>query len=651
MAKPRKPKRQSAVVELREEVTVRRLRARLEKASLHAALKAQKEMLSTYAAADRGRRNKDWRANGISADMAIIPDADTINARARQMVRDSWIAKSAVSAFARNVIGCGIIPVPQAKNADGTLNTELNKQLMLAFWTWASDRMVCDVEKDQTFWQQQTLAESERATVGEAFIVWSYAPSIVNGKIDTRKPIGLKLQAFEPEQLDTTILSHTDPVTNEVREVRGGLELDSFGVVVGYHVFSRNPHDYSFRQSLRSQRIPAERVFHYYKKERVRQKRGVTPLATVLQDMRDSARAKDANLWRMIMEACIGMMVKRDATTGAGGNRFQGILPRGTGDNGTTASGMPTVDWTPGMVAVPEPGTTLEAFIPQAPGNQYGPFQMQIARGVAAGSGISYGQLTRDFTQGTYSGQRQEMLEDRKEFEPLSEMCAHNLILPIFKLFVGFMVLEGRVVAPDYAKDPDRYTAAEYVSPPPTWIDPKAEADALEKLIQLRVITREEIAQMRGHRLADILDKIAAEKKTADNLGITFEENVDATGVLAEAQAKVTTAEASKITAETAAQAAEPDNANLSAIPKEVPNYRLATIETAKCSLCRFQQNGKCSAYDFLDDPNHVCDAFETQPAMEGGKRAIQVAPVPDGERPMDDPEGSFLDRAQRGVD
>src|SRR5687768_116858 len=78
---------------LREELDVRRRRAKLEITALKAAAEAQKAMLSSYAAASRGRSNHDWRASNISADAAIIPDAQTLNARARQMVRDSWVAR------------------------------------------------------------------------------------------------------------------------------------------------------------------------------------------------------------------------------------------------------------------------------------------------------------------------------------------------------------------------------------------------------------------------------------------------------------------------------------------------------------------------------------------------------------------------------
>src|SRR4051794_28620663 len=161
----------------RAECAARELRAGLEMASLRAAMKAQRAILrdsgldarglATYEAAKSGRKNKDWRAPGISADAARLPDDPVLNTPARQMGGDTWVASSAVSAFARNVIGTGIIPVPQIKDAADKLNVRVNKAAMLEFWTWASDKHACDVEEDQTFWQMQTLAETERATVGE----------------------------------------------------------------------------------------------------------------------------------------------------------------------------------------------------------------------------------------------------------------------------------------------------------------------------------------------------------------------------------------------------------------------------------------------------------------------------------------------------
>lgn len=720
----RRTKTGNASEPLREELTVRRLRARLEAQSLRGALKAQKAMLSTYAAADRGRKNKDWRAPGTSATQIVVEDSATLNARARQMVRDNWAAKSAIRAFARNVIGCGIIPIPQARDDAGKLDDAFNRQLMLDFWLWAGDKDACDIERRQTLWQKQWLGESERATVGEMFLIWDYrAPLKPSGQIDMSRPVGLRIQSFEPEQLDTTITAYMG------NRVAGGVEIDADGAAVAYHVFPGNPNDYLLSQQRKSVRVPTQMVFHCFRQERVGQVRGVTELTAVLQDLRDLARYKDANLWRAIMEACIGMVIRQPAPSSTSGVGL-GIGPRQPGDTGTTPSGMPTFDMVPGMVARLGEGEDITPIIPQAPGNGYEPFTRQTLRGAAAGTGISYGQISRDFTQGTYSGQRQEMLEDRKEFEPLHELHAHNWILPLFRLWVGLYVAEGRVDdsrAVAFAENPSRFYGADYVAPPATWIDPEKEANAIEKMIRLGLMTREEAAHMRGMRLTDILDKIAAERKEAqsrgialieqsDDVQIAFQRNVidamvrkDSTsadvianstdvGALLKSAGIPTRPDYQQPWIPVVAQAGplvsgdtikdedgnvvggdvvaptlppvqpvippsetpKPEPAAKLAVvqpaaPFEVPDYRPAVAgEPPRCELCRFFVNGKCTAYDFVPDPQYVCDAFETVPLAERaeiqGRPVIGGPGVPEGERPMDDPRSSFLDEATRGV-
>lgn len=517
-------RRKSSSILVRARETNARLeiaKARFEMRTLRNVEKAQQAMLSTYAAADRGRRNKDWRASTASADLAIISDQPTLIARARQMERDTWAGKSIVRAFVRNVVGNGIIPIPQARDAGGNLLADLNKKALGLFWAWANDASACDAAREQTFWTMQALAERERVIAGQAFVVWSYAPyHRPDGSLDLRRPVGLKMQMFETEQLDRNMTTH------EGREVRGGIEIDDFGGAVAYHVYRRNPNDYML-PPFDSVRIPAERVLRYKKKERVGSTHGVTDLAAVMQDIRDLGRVKDANLWRMIMEACIGLIVKQNNPAGGTGSYNMGMLPQAGGSD-ATGSGMPLTDMTPGMIAHLKPNEDVTALVPQAPGNQYDPFTQSVKRGIAAGAGVGFGQFTMDFTQGTYSGQRQEMLETRKEFEPLQELLAHSLVLPVWRLFYSLAILEGRLDVPDFAEDPARYTEAEYVAPPQPWIDPEKEMNAWTKAIEQRVMDREEIAAMRGMRLLDVWDRLERESVEAKSRNLDLpEESVD----------------------------------------------------------------------------------------------------------------------------
>lgn len=484
--------------------------------------------LASFAAAEKNRRNADWNAKSGSADAHVIPDMPTLNARARQLERDSWIIQSSVRAAKRNIVGCGILPVPVGKDANDQPLEALNTAAEDLFWRWASDRKACDVEKRRTFWRTQRLCVGEKKLVGEHFVVWSYKPNLLpDGRLDPHGQVGLRLQSFEPEQLDTTAWSYTLP-DGSVNEVRNGIEVDEDGAAVAYHFWTRSPNDIVSRRNFRSRRITADRVLHYFDSGRVQQSHGVTEYHAVLQRVRDYHRRDDAEMWAAIMEACIGMVITRPIPTGGFGNgSAPSWMTRQSGDTGATASGMRTIDFTPGMVPELQPGEEIKPFTPQRPGGTYEPYAIMNLTGIAAGAGQSYGQLTRDFKRGTYSGQRQELLTDRQEDEPEQDDLIDSVVRPVWELFYGFAVLENKLPLSlqEYAADRQRYHDAEHVTPSLPWIDPEKESNAWEKALALRVITRKEIAASQGRRLTRMFKQLGAEKKLAAENDLTLPED------------------------------------------------------------------------------------------------------------------------------
>lgn len=673
------------VGELPEELALRKLRARAEAQMLRAAMKHTKAQLSTYAAAKVSRQTKDWRSPLSSADAVILEDATRLNARARQLVRDSWIAKSAVRAKSRNVVGCGIIPVPAA-HINGTELTDHNQTLESLFWDWASDRNACDVEGRLSFWQMQTRAVEDRFVVGEHFFVWSYTPN--------KQFVGLQLQSFEPEQLNVDIQNYG------AHEVRRGIEVDAIGKAVAYHFYERTPNDY-LTSKTRTIRIPAARVFHYFKADRAQQSHGVSDLAPVMMDIRDFTSFKDAMLFRAKMEACIGFVITKTQSTGLG--IAPGISP-GAGESTNLSGGERAIDMAPGMVPELNPGETVTPFVPSSPGNSYEPFTEVTVRGIGAGVGLSYGALARK-SDGNYSAARQDMLEDERELGPEQDMTVDTLVKPIFELFVSFAVAEMRTaISPEeFAANRRRYVEAEYITPGRPWIDPEKEANAAEKMLKLRLQTRKELRGKMGGRYPRTLHQIADEKKQAAVYGITFPEDQEQQGVVAgKAQPALpgptsTPADSGTVNTEVKADSS-PNGAQITAVldvfgrlarkeitpdvaiellvavglPRdragemvadqatvkppaeptpqpaaqsrlaviEAPNYQASTSDAMRCGTCRYLNGSRCIAYDSTVSTAFVCDAWEAPPVTEAtatASRFNQPPGPPDGEKPFDE--------------
>ena len=473
--------------------------------------------LATYQAAKRNRLNRDWRAPNVSGNAAILPDAATLIARARQMVRDDPNAAAIKRSVKRNVVGTGITSTSTAKTEGGQLIPFFNDAADDGFKIWAEDPKLCDIEGRRTFAQMQAWAIGEVAEVGEALIVKSY--------VERKDAVGLVLQCVEAEQFDNDRL-----IGEDGREVVGGVEVNEFGAAVAYHIHPRHPNDIRgytrgggdwFRPDLRkpeqrdtreasekgtktqfneSIRIPADRVCHIFNPERARQVRGVTMLSASLTKMRDAGTFDEAQLLAAKAEACQGLIITQETPNPTGVT----ALADGTAD-GTDAHGNEELSLQPLMVARLQPGESITGFTPTRPGGQYAPFTNIQDRKIAAGAGVSYEQMTKDFSNGNFSSQRQTMLEDRREFEPLQQLLISTLCRPVRDEFIFWAVIEGRLLAPGYSEDPRRYNAADWRGQGWDWIDPGKQAAGIEKTLSIGLTNKTDEANKLGKNYKAIL--------------------------------------------------------------------------------------------------------------------------------------------------
>lgn len=452
--------------------------------------------LATYRAAEINRLTRDWQARKRSADAAIIPDRGTLDARSRQQVRDDPNINSIRRAYVRNVVGRGIAPRSAARDASGKVFKDFNKSRDDQFFDWARNPKLVDREKRRNFAGIQRWACGEMIEVGEALIIMAYERRLNH--------CGLVLQCVESDQLD---MNRTEA---SGREVRGGVEVDEFGAAVAYWIYPRHPSDYlSFSRtgsewSIESIRIPAERMLHIYDPERVRQTRGVSRLVPVMRKCRDLDDYDFAQLIAAKAEACVGLII----TTAAGDKSKIGLAE----DGATPAAdedGNDPLSMQPLMTARLNPGEEVTGFTPTRPGNMYEPFVTEQKRTIASGAGLSYEQLSRDFSKGTYSSQRQTSNEDRREFEPLQDLIVCHLCQPVIEAFTDFSVMDGRLTAPGYSRNRDQWNYTNWQPQAWEWVDKANEAKAEAGAIESGITSTIDVADRHGDDAFEIADKQA----------------------------------------------------------------------------------------------------------------------------------------------
>jgi len=468
---------------------------------------------SGYDSADRTRETADWTTSLYAADSVNTANMDYINARAREHVRNSGIATSIVSAYRRHVVGTGIGSRATARNPiTNEALSDYNKQIDILFEDWATDPKQCDVEGYKTFYEIQGLLIDDFITVGECFVVLNFVQS-ENG-------IGLQLQCIEVEQLDNLITSYTDPQTKQTNSVKHGIELNEFGRAVAYHIYTKNhPLDYSSVNRFNSERIPADRVLHYVRQDRVRASHGISRLAPVLKALWHHDQYETYQMIRARIEACVGGVICQDGkSTGAD----SWPTPKAATTN---AQGEKQITMQPGLFPILKPGQSLQSFIPESPGKYYADFVQRQLTQIASGAGSDYNTVSRDYSNGTYSGLRLGKLESDTETEPLQQLMIHQILRPIRNAFVQLCALQSVLPMPQYFDSlvwKKAYESADWQPPAKQWIDLEREVNAYIDMVANGFMTRKQLVNMLGGDIFENIDEIADEKKYATDKNVIF---------------------------------------------------------------------------------------------------------------------------------
>lgn len=459
-------------------------------------------------AAKQNRTTGDWITLPQSADSSMLPYSDLVDARARDLVRSTWLGESCVSAYRRHVVGTGLTPKAAARDPRGKKEfREYNRALDALWRRWASDPSACDVEGKKTLTEIFALSVTEFITVGEAILVKGYQPHARN--------VGLTLQMIEPEQLDAV------RTVNEVTgyEVRSGIEINEYGRAVAYWIHTgKHPLEGAAPSSTR---IEADRVIHFMQQRRVRQTHGESRLVSVIAKAREMALYDKYMVLRAKGEACVGAIITKDPLYGVDADDIG--LPKTSTDDGLDANGADEIIWEPGMSPRLSPGEDVKFTQVTSPGNIYAPFTETQAKQVAAGSGLDYQTIVRDFTKGTFSGLRQGSLEFDKEVDALQQLVINLIGQNIREAFIRWAILENRLAAPGFWDYPDlqeAYYLTVWRGPAKKWIDPANQAAAAASALEHRLTThRDQLAEL-DLDWREVFEQVAEEEQYARELKI-----------------------------------------------------------------------------------------------------------------------------------
>lgn len=452
---------------------------------IRAVKRAQARQILAYyeaAKADRLRKNRREPASG---NAAILRAGTSLREQARHLDQNYDLAVGVLNTLVNNTVGpYGICAEPQPRRADGSIHDEF-AQLLLTLWKdWC--------RRPEVTWQHDwpsacRLLARTWYRDGEVFgqLVEGISASIDHG---TRVPFSIEM--MEPDFIPLT-LQRVE--TAQQYRIEQGCELNAWGRPIAWHVLKQHPGETAGLFSGQTKRIPAERVLHLASVHRIGQLRGASIFASVLNRFDDLKDYEESERIAAKIAASMAAYIKK------GVSEDYSAESAGEPRQMTFRSGMIFDDLKPG-----EDIGTIDTNRPNPNLETYRSGQL---RAIAAGTGPTYSSISKSY-DGTYSAQRQELVEGWAAYATLSAEFSSKIVRPVWERFVAMAVLSGAIRVPaDVMRE--SIDDAEFIAPQMPWIDPLKEVKAWSEQEDRAYISGPEIIRKRGGNPMSVLDQQA----------------------------------------------------------------------------------------------------------------------------------------------
>lgn len=448
--------------------------------------RAKKKISGYYEAADNTTKRNLYHRRG-SVNDNIKRDASTIMTQARYAVDNHDLAAGILRVMTTNVVGSGVGIEPQPRRKDGTIHVELAQQMRELFRDWSKRP---EVTHRHSFGKVQQLQFSGGFRDGDHFaqMLSGMMPTLDHG---TRVPFSLEL-----------ISADMVPFTNdENNKILQGVEINDWGRPRALHVIKASPWQ-TYHHKTETKRIPWNRVLQTGTFNYTNQVRGISAFAPIINRLEDVRDYEESERIAAKLSA-----------------RITGVIKKGTPElydsNNSTDRLLSLQAGT--IIDDLAPGEDLSLLNTTRPNPNLIHFRSGQLRAAAAGVGANASSISKNY-DGTYSAQRQEMVEQYAVYAAMTDDFVSRFVQPVWEEFVRIAVVYGLIDVSSI--DTDTLDDAMFVGQAMPWIDPLKEAMGYSMLINDGLASEAEIIRKRGLNPYDVIEQSAAFKKKMQDAGL-----------------------------------------------------------------------------------------------------------------------------------
>ena len=405
---------------------------------------------------------------------------------ARNLDENHDLAIGVLDVLVNNIVGTGIPVEPMIKTRGGKLNVKANKAIRKLWEKWSRSPDVTG---------QYALDEVERLVCrswlrdGEILI---QKVAGTNQNINHAGPVPYSLELIESDFLPF------DLSQQGATKIVHGVELNGWNKPTAYYLYKEHPGDvfYPFLQfNTDTKRVNADQIIHLKFSRRINQVRGVSLFHGVLRRLDDVKDYEESERIAARVAAAFTGYIKKSADAGGAVN---------------TETGARDFEMNPGMIFDNLlPGEEVGTIDSNRPNTGLNEFRNSQLRAVAAGTGTNYSSISKDYN-GTYSAQRQEMVESAPAYSRLRSYFINQFIRPIYEDFIVYALASGALVLPKNV-DPDSQFDVDIRGVGMPWIDPKKEVEADALAVTNRFKSRAQVIRERGGDPAKVNEQIDLE--------------------------------------------------------------------------------------------------------------------------------------------
>lgn len=444
----------------RDPLTLAQREAAIERAKLEAVtLRRRREIgQRAYEAASNSQY---WPKRGdLKSGNAVMDQARTsIRSWARFLDENHDIAVGVLDDLVKKIIGCGIQIEPMVKGVNGKPAKRINDQLRTLWADWTQSMP----ESTRTMPWPTVEAMACRSWLRDGEFLVQHLES--GAPIRHRSRVPYSIELIESDYLPFDL--SRDSAAEQNRVVHG-VELTDWREPVAYWLYREHPGDTGMigsqtaaLQQLRDfKRVSADFMTHVKFTRRFGQVRGVSVFHSVLRRLEDIKEYEESERVAARVAAAFCAVIKRN----------------GDFTSASAVDGSRIMEMNPGMIFDNlMPGEDVSTIGSDRPNTNLENFRNSQIRAIASGTGTSYSGVSRNYN-GTYSAQRQELVESWVGYELMREYLYGVFYRPIWQRFVRMAVAAGLV--PMQGADMASMFAVDMVGPAMPWIDPSKEVSA-----------------------------------------------------------------------------------------------------------------------------------------------------------------------------